>query len=41
VATTAEGVGGDTQVEAPTTEVAAIGPTETSSEAMVPHQPEV
>jgi hypothetical protein len=40
-ARTARGAGGDTQVEAPTTEVATSGPTETSTKDEVPHQPEV
>jgi hypothetical protein len=31
------GAGGDTQAEAPTTEVATVDPTETSTEAGVPH----
>jgi hypothetical protein len=33
--------GGDTQAKAPTAEVAAVDPTETSAKAGVPHQSEV
>jgi hypothetical protein len=35
------GDGGDTQAEAPVTEVATVDPTETSTEARVPHKLEV
>jgi hypothetical protein len=35
------GAGGDTQAEAPATKVATINPTETSTEAGVPHKSEV